>query len=284
MKHPDEPAPDFSEYAAARRVVLHIAHELAAEGRTLSLGTSEMFARIVERSCDFFFPDAARQEDHLPRKIHIDLARVTELAAQLGVMATVADALQIKRLTFYDRLKSDPQVRAAWERGMERRVNIARGDSQPVAAATIVPAFEPTEDDKAILGCIREQEGYGASWSHIKSLTKLDDGHIGVSIKRLTAAGLVRAQHIGAGMLKKFFAEPEKQKPAPPPPAPSIAHDGADYRVVEQAQVVHPSAAQAAARKLFEVSRLEVEGSLPGGRFRLKVTGVELTITTEGDK
>lgn len=55
--------PTFDEYVAARRVIVFVRRELAAEGRprargadALSLGNSDIFAEIVMRSSPFFNP------------------------------------------------------------------------------------------------------------------------------------------------------------------------------------------------------------------------------------
>jgi hypothetical protein len=137
-------------------------------------------------------------------KKEIDPARLEQLAGSGKTTAEICEELGISNPTFYLRLKTDPELKAAYERGRA---------AAKAAKQNGTDTLSPTDLD--VLDGIEAFGKDGATFQRlrtIESVSHLPDSQISTSIKKLTEAGRVHALPVGTSQTQTYFAGKGEKK------------------------------------------------------------------------
>lgn len=152
----------------------------------------------------------------------IDSTRLEELAASGKKASAIWRELGVSDATFYTRLKADPELKAAYERGRIRAQEAkgGKGTNQKVPTSTT----KLTAEERDVLEAVEAGGQNGATRASINRLDfikYLDDAQLDATLRRLAGSGHINVKLEGINQVETFYlgrgngaaAIPEEIKP-----------------------------------------------------------------------
>lgn len=155
------------------------------------------------------------------RPIHIDAARLEELARTRPTQLAVATELNVSQSTLATRLLDTPELRRAWERGRAAlgEAKAARVTARTPAPAKAAKAAEPVKSPPSapafVEGTARARvlealAGGGLTFGGLMHATRLNHYAVVVEVQRLKTAGRVRSTQIGTELRHFLVAKTQE--------------------------------------------------------------------------